>query len=1154
MWTITALEYPVDANENKQASQRLFADGGRDKVLVFDQPFGKSVSKPRIFADGLVMPLGILPYKDGVYVQYGNDIRLYRDTNGNGKADMHEVILTGFGTQDSHLFPHQFTRTPGGWILTAQGLFNYSKVSRPDGKAFASGPEEIVFNQCKLARFTHNGSDFEALTAGPNNIWGLTISREGETWLQEANDLGYPIIPYEPGGYYKTGSRERLRSYQPLLPPPLSPPQMGGTGLSGLALADDLDGWPSPWGMKNAKPNSPRIFYVANPINSRIQVIRATPQGKRYRYEKLPDFLVSKDPKFRPVAIQFGPDGCLYVTDWYNKVISHNEVPRNHPERDKTRGRIWRIRHKSQPHVTPPNLNELPADDLLAHLGSPNARIADLAWQEIVDRQAKELTSKLMQLAMDKKCSDDKRLGALWALEGLSSVSTSMLVSLAKDPNANIRHEVVRIAAAQGRPHVEFLAVVQPLVDDPSPKVRAALGDALRHVRHADSHVIALMLRLGKAPLSGDLWDSYDREFERFLSRWAMERNTETVSKFLSSPAGLAMPVENRVLATLALGGRQAAIGLVQLIPKLNRPLTQEEMQVLVTQFNEPSVARAMVPLLENPTSRNATLRTLLAVRTNLDMKQLQPAIESATQNLWMRAASDQERLLALEIAGAFRLLKLDNSIAQFANSPKTAHAIKLAALRSLRELGSEEFETLAKMATSNKEPPAVRDAALAAVAESSTKEAAATMIDLLAELGFDKRQSVIARMATSRNGALALLSAVEKDYIIAEDLSPESLETMLTLLPDNKLLNEIWSEVAGQVRHILHLSGGNADFVQAPITLSGPFTVESWVRLEAGITNADGILAHPGVLDMNFHNKTFRVWIAGQRDIVIAKQPVVANTWTHVAVTRDAQGIFCVYVNGELSAKSRQKNNAKFANLNIGRTIPSNTGTHGALTEYRIWNVARTSRQIRDNMDRSFADDDRPAELTHYFDGTAWSKLSGKAVVQATLKVPKLLTAQQAREQAEIFAKYRLLAEQPGNVIAGKAIFTKDCLVCHQQGGKGGEIGPPLDGIGLKGTESLLRNILTPSVAMESGYRNYRVLTRSGKIVQGLLVSKDATAVVLRQPDTVDQRIAKSDIERAGFSSLSVMPSRLLDNLQSQEVSDLFTHLHSLTQDPKLK
>jgi putative heme-binding domain-containing protein len=374
----------------------------------------------------------------------------------------------------------------------------------------------------------------------------------------------------------------------------------------------------------------------------------------------------------------------------------------------------------------------------------------------------------------------------------------------------------------------------------------------------------------------------------------------------------------------------------------------------------------------------------------------------------------------------------------------------------------------------------------------------------------------------------------------------------MQILLPKNEALKDLWEEVAGELRRVLRLSGGNADYVRSPLTLSGPFTVETWIRLEPGINNADGILGLPRMLDMNFHDQTLRVWIANQGDIVVAKQKVVADSWTHVAVTRDAQGKFRIYVNGELSAESAQNNTSTFSNLNIGRTLPNNTGTEGALIEYRIWDFARAASQIRDNFDRSFSGEDLPEGLVHYFDGTDWGKLSGKARVQPTLESPKLLTALQAKQQAELFAKYRRLAQQSGDAAAGKAIFTKICLVCHQHAEKGGNIGPALDGIGLTGTEALLRNTLTPSAAMEGGYKNYQVLTRAGKIVQGLLVSEDSNAVVLRQQDTADLRIAKSDIERAGFTSLSVMPDGLLDSLKPREVSDLFTHLHSLKQSQK--
>ncbi|MEY3492157.1 MAG: hypothetical protein RL309_1285, partial [Verrucomicrobiota bacterium] len=132
-WSSTALEYPVDANENPAAAEALYKSKARDKVVVFDKPFESGVRQPRAFADGLAIPEGVLPHKDGAIVQHGHDIVFLRDTDADGKADAREVLLTGFGVQDSHLFPHQFTRAPFGWFWLAQGAFNSGKVVSTKG-------------------------------------------------------------------------------------------------------------------------------------------------------------------------------------------------------------------------------------------------------------------------------------------------------------------------------------------------------------------------------------------------------------------------------------------------------------------------------------------------------------------------------------------------------------------------------------------------------------------------------------------------------------------------------------------------------------------------------------------------------------------------------------------------------------------------------------------------------------------------------------------------------------------------------------------------------------------------------------------------------------------------------------------------------------
>src|SRR6266536_3537960 len=488
MWTMTAFEYPLDANETPAEAKALFTRGGRDRVLVFDTPTAPGRQKSRTFAEGLAIPLGLLPYKNGAFVQYDGEIRFYQDTDGDGRAGRFEPVLTGFGIEDSHLFPHQFTRAPGGWILMAQGAFNYSKVQ--------SGMGDVTdYNKTKLARFTPDGQRFEIIGWGPCNIWGLVLDRLGEMFIQEANDQGWPMMPFLEGASYPLCGDDVPRPYSPPFPK-LGEREMGGTGLSGLALSEGGDSFPGEYR---------DVFYIANPITGMIQAIRlhrgvsssrreeaqtSLPKSQSlvtsaatigddsngWRLEHLPDFIRCGDPWFRPVAIQFGPDGCLYIVDWYNKVISHNEVPRNHPERDKTRGRIWRVRHESQlARINAPNLYKASGKELLIHLRAANTWEVNAAWQEIVDRRDGSLAPQLVKIVMDDGQSNDLRIRALWSLEGLGQVEMKHLEKFAAGKHRALRKEALRVArenASYLRQAGKMAAMAEQALADPDRLVR----------------------------------------------------------------------------------------------------------------------------------------------------------------------------------------------------------------------------------------------------------------------------------------------------------------------------------------------------------------------------------------------------------------------------------------------------------------------------------------------------------------------------------------------------------------------------------------------------------------------------------------------------------------------------------------------------------
>ena len=132
-------------------------------------------------------------------------------------------------------------------------------------------------------------------------------------------------------------------------------------------------------------------------------------------------------------------------------------------------------------------------------------------------------------------------------------------------------------------------------------------------------------------------------------------------------------------------------------------------------------------------------------------------------------------------------------------------------------------------------------------------------------------------------------------------------------------------------------------------------------------------------------------------------------------------------------------------------------------------------------------------------------------------------------------------------DVAKGKVLFATVCQQCHSVGGQGGQVGPVLNGAGAMGVESLLRNLLTPNAAMEPGYRVFRVELKDGDVLDGIRVSEDKDAIVLRRPNMNDTRIAQKEVRKASFTKSSMMPEGLIDALQPEQVSDLFAYLKTL-------
>lgn len=1140
LWTQTALEYPVDANENRAAAEALYQSNARDKLLVYPREAlngalpGAGLSEPKVFADGLAIPLGFLPWGagDSAYVLHGSDLLLLNDTDGDGIADGREVVLTGLGIQDSHLLPHQFTRAPGGWIWMAQGLFNHSQVRGPGEGA------PIAWPGCSMARVRPGGEGFEVTSTGPNNIWGLAITGEGERFIQEANDLGYPVMPFHDYAFYPGGMKRHKETYQPVFPSAAGF-RMGGTGLSGLAL---LESGPA------QSPGAQITMLVANPITRKVQALAMHRDGAYWKLEQQPDFITCDDPLFRPVALTQGPDGCLYIVDWYNKIISHNEVPRNHPERDRTRGRIWRV--KPATGLLPiADFSALGSEELLAMLGSrPTAR-AHLAWQTLADRRDPEVARLLraeLSSADTPGSSAARRIQALWILAENASFDGEEK-RLLTSPNRNLRRELAG-----------FPVHAPGLLEDPDPEVRFAALSTLGRVlpERAEEILPQLLAAVKPAPAASrnpaSKRESYDREFERFLVRRFLEKHRDGIrlTDWLASEAAAEVPQEGRIWAMLATAPEESARLLADELPKLERPANSEEILSQARFAHLPECASALSRLLASEEGFAVTARTLLENQTQLAPEKLAALLEPVIDG--MLSESGPRRLTAARLIGGFGVSSAaPRLIALLEESDLPLSDEEVGAfLLTLRQLKSDSPELFARLAFDSTRSQSLRDRAFLALVESGSAESAGLVLRAFPDLPAKRQRLAVEALAGKKASAEVLLGALLEGSLDHGLVSIPVAGKLHDVVGDSPRFKELVTKLGTVFRDVLSLDGSGEAWADSNLTLEGAFTLEAWVRLAPDISNADGLVGSRGSASINFHQARPRVWIAEtERDLVIANRAIVPEIWTHLAVVRDLKGHFSIYLDGQKDSVGSVAYPQALVGLDVGWT-PVNAGTRALITEFRVWNHARSDAQIRAWFDRSLDDaEQRPEGLVFHNSGGGenWGFLQKGATVVRTFDAPELMTREQAEELAASFEKYTgFIQSGQGDPETGELLAAL-CTSCHVIHGKGGQVGPDISGIGAMGHEAVLRNLLTPNAAMESGYRVYRVEMKNGDLVDAFFVSEDKDAVIVRQPGGPDRRIARSDIRRTAYLRRSLMPEGLLESLPDQSAADLLSYLMSL-------
>jgi hypothetical protein len=364
-------------------------------------------------------------------------------------------------------------------------------------------------------------------------------------------------------------------------------------------------------------------MLVANPITSRINAVvmqRDQPSPEHYltdwQFNRIADFVTCDDPWFRPVAMTLGPDGCVYIVDWYNKIISHNEVPRAHPDRDKLRGRIWRIKHSAQKTFEVPDFTKLDDKALQSRLKSPSLAQTQIAAQTLADRKVTPI--------------DLTEVPALMAhpptLEQFGKSATS--------PNIHIRRETARALAETKN----LSPILFQLRKDPDKNVRrealTSMGYWLGKTEDKNELFSALLdfeLTALHAPQAQStrkgmilVREAYDREFERYVVRLLLERHAAALSRFLASDAAAPLPVESFLLAALALPADDGAPIIAKRISELKRGLNDEEVLRLVQAIQNPMIQQSLRAAIENPATSKTIMDALLKNKSRISPEQIQ--------------------------------------------------------------------------------------------------------------------------------------------------------------------------------------------------------------------------------------------------------------------------------------------------------------------------------------------------------------------------------------------------------------------------------------------------------------------------------------------------------------------------------------------------
>jgi putative heme-binding domain-containing protein len=765
LWVASSAIYPHIKPGQEESDQIL--------ILEDENQDGKA-DKSTVFFEGLLIPTGILPYEDGVFVANSTEVIFLRDTDKDGKADSREVLLSGFGTEDTHHIIHSFKLGHDGCVYFNQSVYIHSHVETPFGVRRLSGSGVWQY-QPKTKRL-------EVFSMGHVNPWGHVFDDWGQSFITDGA-YGEGINHNFPGATFRCLPNQLPRILRGLNLG--QPKQCGLEIVNGTQFPDDWQGQ----------------LITCDFRGHRVNRFALTENGSGFTSKQLPDLVSSTHAAFRPVDVNHGPDGAIYLADWYNPIIQHGEVDFRDSRRDRVHGRIWRVSAKGRETSKRIDFPSLTPDALIGLLKSRDQSVRLYVKQELKRRNLPDLAKILTAQVKEATASDALFLAdVLWTAQTCGcgdAIFTEILRHPAHAAQPRLRGICVRYAretvvhrgAAALAPWPDLISSA---CHDASPIVRLEAVNLLREI--ATPKVVEQALQVMDYPLDTNLDYSLWLTCYKLSSTWLPAYKNGEIT-FAAKP--------DRILFALSCTNDENASSI--LLSLLEQKQTDEKQAIqlfdVICKKLTAASANSILAVANTPAKSPALrLAALRALASSSNINKCRPADLSQLEALLSQ--SPDLAAAAAQLAGLWKVESLRGALESYARKTGSmAHSSRMA----LARLGKSK-PILAEIYAAQPQP-AERTASLLALLEADLHSAIPLLIEHLASLtASDESSAMLFDALLRRKNSPALFAKSLEGKKIHADIASQALQKTSTTGGDTSSLMAALTK-SGNLQPITSLS-----------------------------------------------------------------------------------------------------------------------------------------------------------------------------------------------------------------------------------------------------------------------------------------------------------------------------------------------------------